>query len=100
MTSLFIIMGVIRCPVNAGLNFHGIKLSRMAVEPQKPRKFSTTKIKVRASKWYSEMASLTVCHTSGPDFNYLPGENALNLPDRCDRKNGGLISWTRRLYQL
>ena len=34
---------VIRCPVSAGLNFRGTKLSRMAVEP---RKFSTAKIKV------------------------------------------------------
>ena len=28
------------------LNFRGTKLSRMAVEPRKPRKFSTAKIKV------------------------------------------------------
>ena len=46
MTSLLIIMDVIRCSVNAGLNFRGTKLSRMAVEPRKPRKFSTAKIKV------------------------------------------------------
>ena len=46
MTSLFIKMDVIRCPVSAGLNFRGTKLSRMAVEPRKPRKFSTAKIKV------------------------------------------------------
>ena len=30
----------------AGLNFRRTELSRMAVEPRKPRKFSTTKIKV------------------------------------------------------
>ena len=39
-------MDVIRCSVKAGLNFRGTKLSRMAVEPRKPRKFSTAKIKV------------------------------------------------------
>ncbi len=39
-------MDVIRCPVSASLNFRGPKLSRMAVEPQKLRKFSTAKIKV------------------------------------------------------
>ena len=41
MTSL-----LIKMDVNAGLNFRGTKLSRMAVEPRKPRKFSTAKIKV------------------------------------------------------
>ena len=46
MTSLLIKMDVIRCPVNAGLNFRGTQLSLMAVEPRKPRKFSTAKIKV------------------------------------------------------
>ena len=46
MTSLLIKMDIIRCSVNAGLNFRGTKLSRMAVEPRKPRKFSTAKIKV------------------------------------------------------
>ena len=46
MTSLLIKMNVIRCSVNAGLKFRGTKLSRMAVEPRKPRKFSTAKIKV------------------------------------------------------
>ena len=34
MTSLFIKMYVIRCPVSAGLNFRGTKLSRMTVEPR------------------------------------------------------------------
>ena len=46
ITSLFIKMAVIRSAVSGGLNFHGTKLSRMAVEPRKPRKFSTAKIKV------------------------------------------------------
>ena len=46
MTPLLIKMDVIRCPVSAGLNFRRTKLSRMAVEPRKPRKFSTAKIKV------------------------------------------------------
>ena len=46
MTSLLIKMDVIRCSVKAGLNFRGTKLSRMAVEPRNPRKFSTAKIKV------------------------------------------------------
>ena len=46
MTSLFIKMDVIRCPVSAFLKFRGTKLSRMAVEPRKPRKFSTAKIMV------------------------------------------------------
>ena len=46
MTPLLIKMDVIRCPVSAGLNFHGTKLLRMAVEPRKPRKFSTAKVKV------------------------------------------------------
>ena len=46
MTSLFIKIDVSCCPVSAGLNFRGTKLSRMAVEPRKPRKFSTAKIKV------------------------------------------------------
>ena len=46
MTSLLIKMDVIRYPVSGGLNFRGTKLSRMAVEPRKPRKFSTAKIKV------------------------------------------------------
>ena len=46
MTSLLIKMNVICCSVNAGLNFRGTKLLRMAVEPQKTRKFSTAKIKV------------------------------------------------------
>ena len=42
MTSLFIKIGDIHCPV-----FRGTKLSRMAVEPRKPRKFSTAKINAR-----------------------------------------------------
>ena len=46
MTSVLIKMNIIRCSVNAGLKFRGTKLSRMAVEPRKPRKFSTAKIKV------------------------------------------------------
>ena len=46
MTSLFIKIDIIRCPVSAGLNVRGTKLLRMAVEPRKPRKFSTAKIKV------------------------------------------------------
>ena len=46
MTSLLIKMDVFRCPVSAGLNFRGTKLSRIAGEPRKPRKFSTAKIKV------------------------------------------------------
>ena len=45
-------MDVIRCPVSAGLNFRGTKLSRMAVEPRKPRKFSTAKIKVHTVHWF------------------------------------------------
>ena len=53
MTSLLIKMDVIRCPVNAGLNFRGTKLSRMAVEPRKPRKFSTAKIKVHTVLYYT-----------------------------------------------
>ena len=43
---MLIKMDVIRCPVSAGLNFRGTKLSRIAVEPRKPRKFRTAKIKV------------------------------------------------------
>ena len=39
-------MDIIRCPVSAGVNFRRTKLSRMAVEPWKLRKFSTAKIKV------------------------------------------------------
>ena len=46
MTSLFMKMDVIHCPGSAGLNFHGTKLLRMAVELRKPRKFSTAQIKV------------------------------------------------------
>ena len=45
-------MDVIRCSVNAGLNFRGTTLSRMAVEPRKPRKFSTAKVKVHTVHIY------------------------------------------------
>ena len=31
------------CP--SGLNFRGMKLSRMAIDPQKPRKFNPAKVK-------------------------------------------------------
>ena len=55
MMSLLIKMDVIRCSVNAGLNYHGTKLSRMAVEPRKPRKFSTAKIKVHTVLLMSAM---------------------------------------------
>ena len=63
MTSLLIKMDVIRCPVNAGLNFRGTKLSRMAVEPRKPQKFSTAKIKVHTV--YARTVMLQ-CLTVGP----------------------------------
>ena len=59
MTSLLIKMDVIRCSVNAGLNFRGTKLSRMAVEPRKPRKFSTAKIKVQTAIFV--ICVLSVC---------------------------------------
>ena len=59
VTSLFIKMDIIRCQVSTGLNFRGTKLSRMAVEPQKPQKFSTVKIKVH--KVYASLA-LTRIH--------------------------------------
>ena len=49
MMSLLIKMDVIRCSVNAGLNFRRTKLSRMAVELRKLRKFSTVKIKVHTA---------------------------------------------------
>ena len=39
-------MDAICCPVSAGLNFRGTKLSQMAVEPRNAQKFSTAKIKV------------------------------------------------------
>ena len=60
MTSLSIKMDVIRCPVSAGLNFHRTKLSQMAVEPRKPRKFRTAKIKDVASIYAHCMASKTI----------------------------------------
>ena len=52
---MLIKMDVIRCPVSAGLNFRGTKLSRMAVEPRKPRKFSTAKIKVHTVYMYTAL---------------------------------------------
>ena len=56
--------------VSAGLNFHGTKLSRMAVELRKPRTFSTAKIKVH-----------TVC---GKQYNiYLTNAST----GRCLHKN-------------
>ena len=75
MTSLLIKMDVIRCSVKAGLNFRGTKLSRMAVEPRKPRKFSTAKIKVHTvysfsliSKWPSSTKgfALNTLSENGP----------------------------------
>ena len=60
-------MDVIRCPVSAGLNFHRTKLSQMAVEPRKPRKFRTAKIKDVASIYAHCMASKTI----DPDLQQL-----------------------------
>ena len=50
-------MDIIRCSVKAGLNFRGTKLSWMAVEPRKPRKFSTAKIKVHTVHISVKMAA-------------------------------------------
>ena len=65
-------MDVIRCPVSAGLNFRRTKLSRMAVEPRKPRKFSTAKIKVHTVCERSHVTNMAGCPcTDKEQFQYL-----------------------------
>ena len=66
---MLIKMDVIRCPVSAGLNFRGTKLSRMAVEPRKPRKFSTAKIKVHTVVYKLHLSPLWMPVTSLPPYH-------------------------------
>ena len=49
------------------LNFRGTKLSRMAVEPRKPRKFSTAKIKVHTVYVRLAILYIYICI-----YSYMP----------------------------
>ena len=102
MTSLLIKMDVTRCSVNAGLNFRGTKLSRMAVEPRKPRKFSTAKIKVHTVYYCFKLLHTSVeCtivyyavlfgHTIPMYTTYVPYTPRLDTP-RLDAPR--YVDWT------